>query len=56
LRTVIENVLLDIMYEIPSRGDIGRIEITAETITDGAPPLLFNRLGEPVSPEFDRAA
>ncbi|RME11301.1 MAG: ATP-dependent Clp protease ATP-binding subunit ClpX, partial [Ardenticatenia bacterium] len=56
LRTVIENVLLDIMYEIPSRGDIGRIEITAETITEGAPPLLFNRLGEPVSPEFDRAA
>src|SRR5690606_7870822 len=28
LRTIIESVLLEIMYEIPSRLDIGRVEIT----------------------------
>jgi ATP-dependent Clp protease ATP-binding subunit ClpX len=32
LRTILENVMLDIMYEIPSRDDIKDLEITAEII------------------------
>ena len=32
LRTILENVMLDIMYEIPSRDDIKALEITEEII------------------------
>ena len=32
LRTILENVMLDIMYEIPSRDDIKTLEITEEII------------------------
>jgi ATP-dependent Clp protease ATP-binding subunit ClpX len=39
LRTIIEEALLDIMYEIPSRPDIHRCVITAETIESGCPEL-----------------
>ena len=32
LRTVIEEILLDVMYEIPSRNDVKKCVINAETI------------------------
>jgi ATP-dependent Clp protease ATP-binding subunit ClpX len=32
LRTILENVMLEIMYEIPSRDDIKNLEITEEII------------------------
>ncbi len=40
LRAVIESVMLDVMFEIPSRDDINRCTITAETIREGKEPLL----------------
>ncbi len=40
LRAVIESVMLDVMFEIPSRQDVNRCTITAETIREGKPPLL----------------
>ena len=40
LRTVIERVMRDVMFEIPSRPDVDRCTISAETIREGAPPLL----------------
>jgi ATP-dependent Clp protease ATP-binding subunit ClpX len=43
LRTIIEEVLLDVMYEIPSRGDVRKCVITAETIRQNKPPLLVTR-------------
>ncbi|MGI5836565.1 MAG: ATP-dependent Clp protease ATP-binding subunit ClpX, partial [Chloroflexota bacterium] len=33
LRTIIEDILLDVMYEIPSRADIKKCVISADTIT-----------------------
>ncbi len=42
LRTVIEQIMLDVMYEIPSRDDINRCTIEADTIREGAEPLLEN--------------
>lgn len=39
LRTIIEEALLDIMYEIPSRPDIQRCVITADTVRTGHPEL-----------------
>ncbi len=40
LRAVIESVMLDVMYEIPSRDDVNRCTITAETIEEGIEPCL----------------
>ena len=38
LRSIIESVMLDTMYEIPSRNDISMCIITEDTITNGATP------------------
>lgn len=43
LRTIIEDVLLDVMYEIPSRGDVKKIIINGETISAHTKPLLVTR-------------
>ncbi len=43
LRTLIEEVLLDVMYEIPSRGDVKKCIINADTITQGKSPILLAR-------------
>jgi ATP-dependent Clp protease ATP-binding subunit ClpX len=40
LRTVIESVMLDIMYEMPSQDDLRMVTIGEDTINDGAPPKL----------------
>lgn len=40
LRSIIEETLLDIMYEIPSRGDIEKCLITKETIESNGEPTL----------------
>jgi ATP-dependent Clp protease ATP-binding subunit ClpX len=48
LRTIIEEVLLDVMYEIPSRNDIRKCVISAETIKTGKPPQLLARSERPI--------
>jgi ATP-dependent Clp protease ATP-binding subunit ClpX len=48
LRTIIEEVLLDVMYEIPSRADIRKCVITSETIKHGKTPQLLARSERPV--------
>jgi ATP-dependent Clp protease ATP-binding subunit ClpX len=48
LRTVIEDTLLDVMYEIPSRGDVRKCVVSAETITNKQRPLLLTRSGQTV--------
>jgi len=48
LRTIIEEVLLDVMYEIPSRSDIRKCVISADTIRKGKYPQLLARSERPV--------
>jgi len=43
LRTIIEETLLDVMYEIPSRPDIKKCVVSAETILQHSPPLLITQ-------------
>jgi ATP-dependent Clp protease ATP-binding subunit ClpX len=43
LRTIIEEVLLDVMYEIPSRADVRKVVVTAEAIQGKANPLLLSK-------------
>jgi ATP-dependent Clp protease ATP-binding subunit ClpX len=48
LRTVLEDTLLDVMYEIPSRGDIKKCVVSADTIMGRARPLMLTRSGQVV--------
>ncbi len=41
LRSIIENTMLDVMYELPSRDDIVECIITKETLTNGKSPRLL---------------
>ena len=43
LRTIIEEVLLDVMYEIPSRTDVKKVVVTAEAIQGTRKPLLLTK-------------
>jgi ATP-dependent Clp protease ATP-binding subunit ClpX len=51
LRTVLEDTLLDVMYEIPSRGDIKKCVVSADTIVGRARPLMLARSGQVVESE-----
>ena len=58
LRSIVEDALLDVMFEIPSRQDIARCVVNVEVFTHRAQPLLFNSHGQRVflSREFKSAA
>jgi ATP-dependent Clp protease ATP-binding subunit ClpX len=43
LRTIIEDVLLDVMFEIPSRGDVKKVIIDGETIARRKSAQLVTR-------------
>jgi len=43
LRSIVEDTLLDVMYEIPSRADVKKVIINGEVITHRHKPLLVTR-------------
>ncbi|MBX5449555.1 ATP-dependent Clp protease ATP-binding subunit ClpX [Thermogemmatispora sp.] len=43
LRSIIEDVLLDVMYEIPSRADVKKVIINGDVIAQRHKPLLVTR-------------
>ena len=49
LRTVVEELLLDVMYEIPSRPDIRKCVVSAECVTRRQRPLLVTESGQVLS-------
>ena len=59
LRSIIEERLLDIMYEIPSREDVKRCEITGGVIMGQEPPILYDEEGRVIEDNplaLDKAA
>ncbi len=56
LRTVIEGILLEVMYEIPSRGDVTKCVVSAETVLNRKRPLLLTQSGQSIEPEDDNSA
>ncbi|NLJ61500.1 MAG: ATP-dependent Clp protease ATP-binding subunit ClpX [Firmicutes bacterium] len=40
LRSIMEKIMLDIMYDIPSRSDVKKVMLTQETIDEGAKPAM----------------
>jgi len=51
LRTVIEEALLDVMYEVPSRPEIARCIVNADSILRRTPPLLLTHADWPAPSE-----
>ncbi len=51
LRTVLEDTLMEVMYEIPSRTDVKKCIVSGETIRSRKRPLLMTRSGQSV--EFE---
>lgn len=49
LRSILENVMTDIMFTVPSEDKIERVQITKECVLNSAPPKVFKR----PKPEFD---
>jgi ATP-dependent Clp protease ATP-binding subunit ClpX len=43
LRAVLEEMMRDVMFELPSRSDVREVVITPECVTDAMPPLLVLR-------------
>jgi ATP-dependent Clp protease ATP-binding subunit ClpX len=43
LRAILEEVLLNVMYDVPSRKDVGRVLITGEVVKDNVNPTLLPR-------------
>ena len=52
LRAILEEVLLDVQYDLPSRDDIRRCVITADVVSSGVNPTLVPRAQE--TPERTR--
>lgn len=49
LRSIIEEAMLEIMFEIPSREDVSKVMITASVINDDIEPDLFDLEGEKIA-------
>ncbi len=50
LRTVLETALMEVMYDIPGRGDVKKCIVSAETILQKQRPLLLTRGGQTIEP------
>ncbi len=56
LRSIIEGIMLDVMFELPSREDIKKCIITKEAITDNASPKLVLEDGTIIDEERKTSA
>jgi ATP-dependent Clp protease ATP-binding subunit ClpX len=56
LRSIIEDVLLDVMYEIPSRGDVKKVIVNSDVITSHLKPLLETRSNRTTAYPEDESA
>ncbi|MFZ9701890.1 MAG: ATP-dependent Clp protease ATP-binding subunit ClpX [Candidatus Nanopelagicales bacterium] len=51
LRAIMEEVLLNVMYDIPSRKDIGKVVVNRDTVLENVNPTLVPRKELPEQPE-----
>jgi ATP-dependent Clp protease ATP-binding subunit ClpX len=56
LRSIIENALLDVMFELPSRKDVSKCAITKETIEKDLKPTLVTSGGSDEPEELEESA
>lgn len=48
LRSIIEDVMLDIMYEVPSRDDIAKVLVTADNVINKSPVEFYDQKGKKI--------
>jgi ATP-dependent Clp protease ATP-binding subunit ClpX len=53
LRSIIETIMLDVMFDLPSRDDIKKCIITSETVADNGSPKLLLEDGTVIKGEDD---
>lgn len=46
IRSIVENVMLDIMFDIPSRKDVSKVVVDAQCILNGKRPSLYGENGK----------
>ena len=56
LRAVLEEIMSPIMYDIPSDSAIVEVDITPESVKDGAEPVLIRDPNRPPRPHLGAAA
>ncbi len=56
LRSIIEAIMLDVMYELPSRDDISKCIITKETVVENSAPKLLLKDGTVIEEETKTSA
>jgi ATP-dependent Clp protease ATP-binding subunit ClpX len=56
LRTIVERVLLDVMYEVPSRRDIRNVVVDANAVREHSAPRMYDHSGRLIGTSLDRAA
>lgn len=56
LRSIIETMMLDVMFDLPSRDDIKKCIITKETILDDAAPHLMLEDGTMIDPNEEKTS
>ncbi len=54
LRAIIEETLLDVMYEIPSMPEVKKCIVNADTILGKSAPILLDADGNPIGRELER--
>ncbi|KFZ41194.1 MULTISPECIES: ATP-dependent protease ATP-binding subunit ClpX [Thermoactinomyces] len=56
LRAIIESIMLDVMFELPSRDDIVKCVITKDTVVQGGSPKLYTREGRVITTKKEESA
>ncbi|MGX9290957.1 ATP-dependent protease ATP-binding subunit ClpX [Bacillus sp. A015] len=56
LRSIIEGIMLDVMFDLPSRDDIEKCVITGATVADAEPPRLVLKDGTVVNKDTKTSA
>ncbi len=56
LRSIIEEILLDVQFDLPSRRDVKKCVVTKETVSGGLPPTLVTEAVPPEEAEGEAEA
>jgi ATP-dependent Clp protease ATP-binding subunit ClpX len=56
LRSIIENIMLDVMYELPSRDDVYKCVITEQVVKNGLEPELYGKDGRLINKRKEESA
>ncbi len=55
MRAIIEALMLDVMFEVPSRDDVSHCVVTEQVVLDKIQPELINKEGKAVKRKEESA-